>query len=128
MCQSQPAEAPAGNEETTPAAENPAPGANSASLADEATRATPAKPQPSDDELTREVKEALLTDPLTADCDIHVDVAASLVTLTGTVHSLAQAQAAEDIAGRVPGTGQIYDQLDIAPPKSVDKTLRTEPE
>lgn len=129
-CQSQPAKTSAGNEETTPAAatETAAPSAESPAPADEATQAAPTRAQPSDDELKRDIEEALVRDPLTAGADIHVDVAASLVTLTGTVRSLAQAQAAEDIARRVHGTGQVYDQLDIVPPNSVEKTLRTEPE
>ncbi len=128
-CQSRPAATTAaGGEDAAPAAvvETPAPGSDdSATAADEPTVANS---QPSDDELKRNIEEALVLDPLTAGADIHVNVAAALVTLTGTVHSLAQAQAAEDIASRVHGTGQIYDQLDIVPPKSVEKTLRTEPE
>jgi osmotically-inducible protein OsmY len=66
-----------------------------------------------DDEITREVRLALLEDAATADLPIHVSVRRGVVYLRGVVDSLADAEAAEDVASRVPNAVEVHDELQL---------------
>jgi hypothetical protein len=67
----------------------------------------------SDDELTGRVTEALATDATTAALNVHVLVSNGVVTLRGNVEHLLDAEAAESVAGRVPGIVDVREELQV---------------
>ena len=67
------------------------------------------------DEAIREaVLRELREDAMTTGLDIDVEVFASRVTLRGTVTDLQEAEAAEEVAARVPGVHEVEELLEIA--------------
>jgi hypothetical protein len=66
-----------------------------------------------DDEIAREVRLALQEDALTADLPIHVVVRDGVVRLRGLVDNLNDAEAAEDVASRVPSVREVIEELDV---------------
>ena len=70
---------------------------------------------PSGDEDVREqVLEALRTDAATADLVIEVVVRNGIVHLRGQVPTLDDAEAAEEVAGRIPTVVEVREELEIA--------------
>lgn len=67
----------------------------------------------SDDELANAVYEALERDALTNGLDIDVYVTDAIVTLRGRAPTLDDAEAAEAVAGRVPGVVDVQEELTV---------------
>lgn len=95
---------------------DPAPSPAPDSTPDDEPEAYAEPPPPSDAALERDIRTRLVRDPLTTGKGIEVDVAATIVTLTGRVDNLGVAQAAEEIAAGVPGVGFVYNSLRLGPP------------
>ncbi|HVB97423.1 MAG TPA: BON domain-containing protein [Chloroflexota bacterium] len=68
----------------------------------------------SDDEIARQVRLAFEQDASTADLQIYTAVRHGVVHLRGTVLSLADAEAAEAVAARVPGVIEVMEEIDVA--------------
>lgn len=68
-----------------------------------------------DDEIADDVRRELAEDALTAELPVDVEVVEGVVVLRGTVSSLDDVEAAEDVAGRVPGVAEVDEDLEIAP-------------
>lgn len=66
-----------------------------------------------DDEIARLVRLALMEDATTTDLPIWVTVHRGVVHLRGTVPSLNDAEAAEDVASRVPNVVEVNEELDV---------------
>ena len=66
-----------------------------------------------DDEIARQVRLALEQDASTADLPIYTTVRQGIVHLRGTVLTLADAEAAEAVAARVPGVIEVQEELDV---------------
>ncbi|MDP9381136.1 MAG: BON domain-containing protein [Chloroflexota bacterium] len=67
----------------------------------------------SDDELTGMVEDALARDGTTAALDVQVLVSNGVVTLRGNVEHIVDAEAAESVAGQVPGVVDVREELQI---------------
>lgn len=68
---------------------------------------------PSDDDILQAVEQALRTDAMTSDLDIRVYVRNRIVTLRGSVNSMEEAEAAEEVAGRTPDIIEVREELEI---------------
>lgn len=68
-----------------------------------------------DDEIARDVREALDATPLLAARHLSVQVATGLVTLEGLVLNAAEAAEAVSVASRVEGVRGVYDLLELDP-------------
>ena len=68
---------------------------------------------PGDEDLEAQVLEALAADALTTDLLIQVTVRRGVVRLRGHVPTLDDAEAAEEVAGRVPGVREVIEELEI---------------
>lgn len=79
----------------------------------QATTATGDAP-PGDEDVREQVLEALRTDAATADLVIQVIVRNGIVHLRGTVPTLDDAEAAEEVAGRVPTVIEVLEELEVA--------------
>jgi len=79
----------------------------------QATTATGDAP-PGDEDIREMVLEALRTDAATADLVIQVVVRNGIVHLRGTVPTLDDAEAAEEVAGRVPTVIEVLEELEVA--------------
>jgi osmotically-inducible protein OsmY len=66
-----------------------------------------------DEAIAQDVRRELAEDSLTTDLDIHVEVRRGLVVLTGKVADLDDAEAAEEIARRVPGVVDVADHTTL---------------
>lgn len=77
-----------------------------------------------DDELTQDVYAALQRDGMTTDLDIRVYVRNAVVHLHGVVNSLDEAEAAEEVAARVPGIVEVEEELDIVPQAQMSEEER----
>ena len=66
-----------------------------------------------DDELAGAVQEALATDALTHAFPIRVSAEDGVVTLRGNVEHISDAEAAESVAGRVPGVVEVREELQV---------------
>lgn len=66
-----------------------------------------------DEDLGQNVVDALKSDAETADLDLRVLVRDGVVTLRGKVPSLDDSDAAEEVAGRVPGVREVHDETDV---------------
>lgn len=66
-----------------------------------------------DEEIADTVRAELAEDALTADLQIHVWVRHGVVHLRGLVPSIEDAEAAEEVASRVPGVAEVDEQLDV---------------
>ena len=66
-----------------------------------------------DDELTDAVRQALLSDGNTSGMDVQVLVANGIVTLRGNVDHLDDAEAAQAVAGMVPGVIDVQEELQV---------------
>lgn len=69
---------------------------------------------PGDEDIRAQVLEALRTDAATADLVIEVVVRNGIVHLHGTVPTLNDAEAAEEVAGRVPTIVEVREELEVA--------------
>lgn len=79
----------------------------------QATTATGDAP-PGDEDVREQVIEALRTDAATADLIIRVTVRDGVVHLRGVVPTLDDAEAAEEVAGRVPTVAEVREELEVA--------------
>jgi osmotically-inducible protein OsmY len=71
---------------------------------------------PGDEDIRQQVIEALADDAATIDLLIDVRVRNGVVSLRGRVPTQADADAAEEVAGRVPTVREVQEELDIAAP------------
>ena len=69
---------------------------------------------PGDEDIRQQVVEALRTDAATADLTINVHVHNGIVRLRGRVPTLNDAEAAEEVAGRIPEVREVVEELDVA--------------
>ena len=69
---------------------------------------------PGDEDVREQVIEALRTDAATADLVIQVVVRNGVVRLRGRVPTLDDAEAAEEVAGRVPTVVEVREELEVA--------------
>ncbi len=69
---------------------------------------------PGDEDIRSQVLEALATDAMTIDLDINVAVRNGVVRLRGRVPTLDDAEAAEEVAGRVPDVVEVLEELEVA--------------
>jgi len=67
-----------------------------------------------DEEIADDVARELAEDALTADLSIQVRVVNGVVHLRGTVSSVQEVEAAEEVAGRVPGVVEVDEDIVIA--------------
>lgn len=77
-------------------------------------RMTVAKSQRPDDEIRRDVTNALLYDPATDSYEIRTRVSDGVVTLSGTVDSWQEKQLALDVAKGVRGVTQVVDAMTVS--------------
>lgn len=70
--------------------------------------------QPGDEALADAVRRELREDALTSGLDLNVEVRDGVAVLTGTVADLADADGAEEVAGRVAGIKEVMDRTEIA--------------
>ena len=70
--------------------------------------------QAGDEALADAVRRELREDALTTDLGVRVDVRDGVAILTGQVADLADADAAEEVAGRVAGIKEVMDRTEIA--------------
>jgi osmotically-inducible protein OsmY len=68
-----------------------------------------------DEEIADDVRRELREDAMTTDLALHVVVLEGVVYLRGRVASLDEAEAAEEVAGRVPGVVEVREKLDVGP-------------
>jgi hypothetical protein len=66
-----------------------------------------------DDEIAREVRLALREDAATADLEVYVTVRYGVARLRGLVSSLSDAEAAEEVASRVPNVVEVLEELEV---------------
>jgi osmotically-inducible protein OsmY len=69
---------------------------------------------PGDEDIRQQVLEALADDAVTIDLAIDVQVRDRVVYLRGQVPTMADADAAEEVAGRVPTVREVREELDVA--------------
>jgi osmotically-inducible protein OsmY len=69
---------------------------------------------PGDEDIRQQVIEALADDAATIDLLIDVQVRNGVVSLRGRVPTQADADAAEEVAGRVPTVREVQEELDVA--------------
>jgi osmotically-inducible protein OsmY len=67
-----------------------------------------------DEEIADDVRRGLAQDAATTDLAIRVQVVGGIVRLTGTVASLDDTEAAEEVAARVPGVAEVDERLDVS--------------
>jgi osmotically-inducible protein OsmY len=75
-----------------------------------------------DDEIKRDVEDALRSNTEIDDSDIAVKVENAVVTLTGFVHEYSQTWLAEDAVKRVPGVLGIANDIESAIPRHGPET------
>jgi hyperosmotically inducible protein len=80
----------------------------------------------SDTAITAELKAKITDDELLDNTDVSVETENGAVTLTGTVHSEAQKQRAEELAKNTTGVATVNDQLVIEPEGSTGQKLGEE--
>jgi osmotically-inducible protein OsmY len=68
---------------------------------------------PGDEDLEAQVLEALAADALTTDLLVQVTARRGVVRLRGRVPTLDDAEAAEEVAGRVPGVREVIEELNV---------------
>ena len=68
---------------------------------------------PGDEDLEAQVLEALAADALTTDLLVQVTARRGVVRLRGRVATLDDAEAAEEVAGRVPGVRDVLEELEV---------------
>ncbi len=68
---------------------------------------------PGDEDIRSQVLEALRSDAMTIDLVIDVVVQSGVVYLRGQVPTLTDAEAAEEVAGRVPTVREVVEELEI---------------
>ncbi len=66
-----------------------------------------------DGDIQRDVEDELREDAYTTDLHLHVNVVNGIVYLRGKVHSIDDAEYAEEVAGRVPGVAEVQDLTEI---------------
>ncbi len=66
-----------------------------------------------DGDIQRDVENELREDAYTTDLYLHVNVVNGIVYLRGKVHSIDDAEYAEEVAGRVPGVAEVQDLTEI---------------
>lgn len=71
---------------------------------------------PGDEAIAEDVRRELAEDALTCELDVQVEVQSGVVVLRGRVKSLDEAEAAEEVARRVPGVLDVEDALEVAGP------------
>ena len=71
--------------------------------------------QPSDDELERRIRDALLRDPYTDSYDVTVAVSNGIADLFGTVDTYFERSQAEDVASRIKGVTMVDNNLVVQP-------------
>lgn len=69
---------------------------------------------PSDEALAHAVRRELREDAATTDLRISVQVEDGVVRLRGTVPEMIDAENAEEVAGRIPGVGEVVEELVVA--------------
>jgi osmotically-inducible protein OsmY len=67
-----------------------------------------------DEAIGADVRRALLEDATTAHLQIEVGIYEGIVVLRGLVPDLADADAAKDVASRVPGVVQVHEDLRLS--------------
>lgn len=67
-----------------------------------------------DGDIQRDVENELREDSYTTDLPLHVNVVNGIVFLHGKVHSIDDAEYAEEVAGRVPGVAEVQDLTEVA--------------
>lgn len=67
-----------------------------------------------DEAIADDVRRELREDSLTTDLDIRVYVRQGVVHLRGSVATLEDAEAAEEVAARVPGVAEVREDLEVA--------------
>lgn len=67
-----------------------------------------------DEAIADDVRRELREDSLTTDLDIRVYVRQGVVYLRGTVATIDDAEAAEEVAARVPGVAEVREELEVA--------------
>lgn len=66
-----------------------------------------------DEAIADDIRRELREDSLTADLEVHVFVRRGVVHLRGSVASLDDAEAVEEVASRVPGVVEVKEQLEV---------------
>lgn len=66
-----------------------------------------------DGDIQRDVENELREDAYTTDLPVRVNVVNGVVYLHGKVHSIEDAEYAEEVAGRVPGVAEVKDLTDV---------------
>ncbi len=69
-----------------------------------------------DGDIQRDVENELREDAYTTDIPVHVNVVNGIVYLRGKVHSITDAEYAEEVAGRVPGVAEVQDLTEVEGP------------
>ena len=67
-----------------------------------------------DEALAEAVRRELREDALTTDLGVHVEVRDAVAVVTGPVADLTDADAAEEVAGRIVGIKEVMDRTEIA--------------
>ncbi|MCL5256651.1 MAG: BON domain-containing protein [Chloroflexi bacterium] len=88
------------------------------------TEEVPDRVELGDDELAQEVYTELQRDSMTIDLDIRVFVRNGVAHLHGVVNSLDEAEAAEEVAARVPGILEVEEELEIVPQAQMSEQER----
>lgn len=68
----------------------------------------------SDEAIARAVRRELHEDAATTELRIAVEVEGGVVRLRGKVPEVGDAENAEEVAGRVPGVGEVIEELVVA--------------
>ncbi len=70
----------------------------------------------SDEALADAIRRELREDALTTDLGVEVEVEQGVAHLRGVVGDIIDAENAEEVASRVPGVGEVVDELEITQP------------